>query len=401
MDLKPLFDFYKAILTMSSLSVDDEGYIYVTLAGTKKPCMLEGKRLLMPYKSRFKEFDATQHRFFHPMSESLVKGESEVLEKIRNTFLIKANYVIGRIGAALLQLLSTPSLHASLDINQAALLESIKDNFEDSAVKWSENVVLKMNRDKIPKFVDMRLKKQGIYKGKKVSRLGVVYFPLYESMSNPDSGVNLQVREVKLYKQLMEFMFDMSEQAYCRPSETDTAPYLYVFIKSAIAISEVINNLLDTFKNFICENDKDYDECYIKLDGLDLVESLSSMSLVLRHIPLQMGNDGRIEYTGEVPSAAAAQPVATPNVNTPMPPNASLPGVLPPAPPVMPATQARSPWDTISAMAPTQVPGMPQQQFNPMNITPSWMQPNVAPNFGVSNSVFNNGFNPIPNIPRF
>lgn len=385
---------------MSSMVVDDEGFIYVTLAGNKKPCMLEGKRLLMPYKSRFKEFDATQHRFFHPMSESLVKGESEVLEKIRSVFLIKINYVIGRIGAGLLQLLGTPALHSGLDLTQAVLLESIKDNFDGSAVKWSENVVLKMNKDKVPKFVDMRLRKHGMYKGKKVSRLGVVYFPFYESLNNPDSGINLQVREVTLYKQLMEFMFDMSEQAYCRPAETDTAPYLYVFIKSAIAIAEVANTLLETFKNHICKDDEDFNECYIKLDGLDLVESLSSMSLVLRHIPLQMGNDGRIEYTG---GSAAVEPAPVP-VTAPPSPYPSVPGMPPPIPNVMPPAvapmhQSRSPWDTLNAMAPAHVPGLPMaQQFNPMSVTPSWMQPNVAPTFGVSNNPM---FPTLPTIPRF
>lgn len=394
--LKPLYDFYTSILGLCSMTVD-EGFVSVTLAGATKPCTIDGKRLLMPYKNRFKEFDPDLHRFFHPMSESLSRGESEVLEKIRTNFMIKANYVTGRIGAGLLHILSTPSEHSKLDIDQAELLEQIKDNFEGSTVKWSENVVLRMTKNKVPNFIDMRLIKLGMYQGKRYPRLGVVYFPLFETINNTEANHGLQVREIKLYKQLLSFMFDMSPQAYCRPSNTDTAPFLYAFIKSAVAVAETLNTLLERYKDWIVSDEKDYEECLFNLDGLDQVENLTGFSQYMRLLPLQMGNDGRIEYDptrtdGDVGTVAqhTQQPLTPtgqhqvnqqPNQVTNNSVLAGMPNVN-----IVPSQQMAppSPWDSIPSMQNNQTPMMGMmQQRNILSERPSWMTPNTAPSFGM------------------
>lgn len=385
--LKPLYEFYKAVLSLSSMTVDDDGYVSVALAGAQNPCMIDGHRLLMPYDKTLKEFDPKQHRIFHPLLESLTRGESEVLEKMRTTFVVKANYVFSIIGAGLLNILSSPELHAKMSPDQATLLENIKDNFEGSTVKWAEGVVTRFNKNKSPPFIDMRLKKLGVYKGKKYPRLGVVFFPFYESMVNrTHDEINLQVREVKLYKQLTEYMFDMTDKEICnRPTDSDIAPFLVAYVKSAIAVAEHLNHVMDLFKDFLFSSEDDYKNHYFHIENLDIIDNLSMLTPLIRLIPAQIGNDGRVEKSEETAAAPVDKPAISP---APKPASNSVPPWedkpnIPPVP--------MAPPPPVSAWGAMVVPAMPTMnpmmgrpitpQDAAMMTTPGWATANTMPAF--------------------
>lgn len=425
--IKPLLDFYKGILSFSSMQVNDLGYIECVLMDNSTMCTIDGKSLIFPIDERLRRYDLEKELIFHPMTESIVRGESEIQEKLRESFLSKANISIYFLFLKLLEIAKDPARHVTLDPDQAEMLAIVKNVDQkcyDNFMSLGLNVLKGRMVDY--RFVDMRLKRSGRYKDKQVDKLGVVFFPFYEKMQQKDVA-KLRVRDVEVIKSLYNYVFNMKdEDAYNRPCHgTATPPYLTSYLYAGAALATPINDAYDRFKSTFTGEEQSMIASYtFDLEWYDQLTNIEALLPLVPRISGGQSNLGRIEE--KVPAVSKAQPATIPPVvnQQPQQPVELIPGVKMPPPvsvpqlntgfnplsvaagvttPAIPPTlnqQGQTRQSALSAslrasgIAPTSsVVGNPLLQHQMTHVqevrrTPSWAAPNVSLDVRVRDNTF-------------
>lgn len=341
-----LLELYKAILKTANLVTTEDGYVSMQLGDDTRPALIKGKQMVLPTDAHQNNPDKSKIILFHPLSENILRGESDILEKFRSLLNIRMNSIFGLLSADLLNIAASPSLHSTLTPDQTEFLSVVK-NADEKTLTVLGHLMEKMPANQTQKsFVSIYLKKGGLLHGKKHARLGVVNFPLYDELVKSKTecyGVKMRVKDRETLMQLMEYMIpniDVTE-AYNRASDSTVAPCLDALMKSILAIAAPFNDLLDLFKNKI----EDAESLVTDSSWVETFENLEVMIPEIRRVPMQAGNEG---------SNLVASPVAPlPSANT----FNQLPLVVMP-PPVNPYHAPSVP----SWQQPNQFQQPPQQQ---------------------------------------
>lgn len=311
-----LIELYTSILKFSGLEADDEGYISTSLDDRKDPTLIEGARLVLPSPNHLKGYNPKEKIIFHPLTENILRGESEVIKKLKHTINIKLNFSIGIVAQSLLNLVASPDQHKLLSPQQADLLTSITEADEKSVVNFINIMVkgVKAHADRL--FVNIYLKQGGKYHGKKHARVGIVGFPFYQNLLD-DKVEGIRVKDKATYKELFEFIFpDIDEaEAYNFASNSQVAPNLESLLRTAAKIASRINDIIDTYKDFI----DDADKLTFEANWLEDFSNLEDWLPEVRKIPLHHGNEGSVSAIEEsepvqMPVAMQAQALQQPQM---------------------------------------------------------------------------------------
>lgn len=352
-----LIDTYKSILRFASLEADDDGFVYATIGDRKEPALVNGKRLVLPFTQHLRNPDEKQ--IFHPLSENIMRGESEIIEKLKENINIKLNYTFGIIAQSLLLLATSPELHEQLDPDQTDALIALKDADPNTTKNFVKLMVAGMKKQPTRLFTNIYLKKGGSVRNKRYSRAGIVVFPTYNMLLKNDAeifGTKLRVKDKDALKQLFQFVFpgiDVEEN-YNYGSDSTIAPYLDCLLKTAANLAGRFNDILDTYKNYI----EDADKLVFDSDWVPMFDNLEILVPEIRHIPMQSGNEGRDRVAESEPEQQSL--------------------VVPPVPSQLPPTMQQPMQQPVMAMPyqqPGYMPGMYPAQ--PMMSMPQQPKPEV------------------------
>lgn len=314
-----LNNLYRSILRYAGLDADDEGFISTVLDDRREPALLDGARLVLPLPQHLRAVNPKEKIIFHPLSENILRGESEVLVKLREVINIRLNFTFGIIGQSLLQLVASPEEHHKLDPDQSELLIAVK-NVDETTIKNFIAVMIEGVRQNANRlFMNIFLKRGGTIDTKRYSRVGVVTFGLYEELmkdGNEVYGVKLRVKDKETFKQLYNFIFPNVSvpMFYSRGSDSDVAPFLDALMKSSMAVACRFNDILEQFEDFIDEGDS----MVFDSEWVSDFENLSTLIPEIRRVPVQAGNEGSapaseastvVRPTLPLPSQQPQQPV--------------------------------------------------------------------------------------------
>jgi hypothetical protein len=325
-----LLDVYKSLLSTAGMSADPDGFISIQLAGTeKKPFLVKGKRLVLPTDTQLRNPDFTNRVVFHPLSESILRGESEVVTAFRETLVKRLNFIIGYVAINLLDLAVSTAVHSKLAPEQTEFLAKVKDTDEKTIHCLQKITEAMMIGDNSRAFVHLRVQKNGTIGTVKHRRVGIAYFPFYEEVKkipapkeiNEIYGIKLRKNDRETFKVLMEYMISGIENSssWMFASNSEIAPTLDSLMKTLIAIGDPINTVVDLFKNYI----EGSDDLYFNGEWEESFSDLNAMHTQIRMIPMQPGNEGRIQPDGnnvisvntavpQVPMTQSASVVAKP-----------------------------------------------------------------------------------------
>lgn len=303
-----LLEIYRSMLRYAGLEADANGYISTAVAEERKdPTIVDGARLVLPTRNQLQKFDPKEKIIFHPLLENIIHGESSVTKKLTDCINIRLNYTIGHVAQSLLNLLASPEFHSKLTPDQAELLTSVKDVDEKSVSNFMAIILhgLKTKPDRL--FSHIYLKRRG-HKGKEVfSRLAVVSFPFYENIANE----KIRQKDKQAYKELFEFMFPTIKEpdSYNYGSNSRIAPCADALMMSSVGIASALNDMLETYKEFII----DYSD-HLKFDDywLDYFGNLEELRNEIRKIPLHVGMNGGHTPASEVPVETVTTPLSQP-----------------------------------------------------------------------------------------
>lgn len=393
--MKNINDVYKSVLDTAGLKSDEDGFISVQLAKTeKKPALIKGKRLVLPTDSQLRMADFSNRVVFHPLSESILRGESEVLTYFRETFIKRLNFIVGYSAISLLDLAVSTAEHPRLTPEQTAFLVKVREADEETVRRIQKITEAMMLGDSSRAFVHMRVQKNGTVKNKMHRRVGLVYFPFYEEIKkvpapkepNEIYGVKLRKADRETFIALMEYIFPRIGQSdeWMFPSDSEIAPSFEALMKSIIAVGDPVNTMMDLFKDYISGSE----DLYINGEWEEDCKDLNALLPQIRMIPMQPGNEGRSAPQGQNIISVSGTPVtAGPGQMVPTQPvadNTEKPAVKRPVgglasmelsdigtsneAPVIPVTRPTQPL-------PQQAPYQPQMQYAP----PVYQQPVQQP----------------------
>ena len=380
-----LLEVYKSILRFSGLEADTDGFVSTVLGDKREPALVNGKRLVLPTDNHLRGNDG-QKMVFHPLSENILRGESEVITKLTEVINIRLNFTFGIVAQSLLNLVDSPDLHKRLNSSQLALLIAIKEVDNTTLTNFISVMLAGIKSQPTKVFTNIFLNRGGSLNEKRYSRVGVVSFPMWKELQNNAEtlfGVKIRVKDRETFKQLYKFVFPslVTGTEYSRGSDSNTAPFLAVLMNSAMGLASCLNDLLVNYREFI----EDADKLMFDGDWTEAFENLEEMVPAIRRIPVQAGNEGR-HKVGEVVSDKPVNKVVKPELPAqpvwmPQQPQPAAPPQQPPAAPQGPVKTSGG-LDFNSLMAsnpalagmPSPMPGQMPYMVQQPNI-PRWAMP--------------------------
>lgn len=390
-----IIELYKVLLANAGMKADDEGFISANLTDTMKdPILIDDKRMVLPTANQLATPNMGNRVMFHPLHESLIRGESEVMAETRRMAGARLNIAFTYIGLCLLQLATSPAEHANLTPDQTIFLDNLKDIDEgimDVYAKLMQNMAVGEDGHS---FLRIFIKRGGKIGGKAVQRLAVVTFPFYEELINrPEPGKNNMIWGVRVKKaerealiKLVEYMvpFIAIPEHYNRGSDSTVAPTVDAFMQAIGGLGTQINDMLDLFGEGIIQ---DSETMRYPMDWVETFRDLRKIQAKINMIPAQPGNEGSLPNTGrkqiEIPEVSVTVkeplPWEGPNEFTTNQTNLGLKHQEPPAPAPEPAKGLFiRPADVPTAVAPAPAPvviNRPVQAIAPV----SQYRPAAAP----------------------
>jgi hypothetical protein len=389
-----LNEIYRSILLFSGLEADDKGYISSVLDGKKSPAFIDGRHMVLPLDSQLRNFNQDERIIFHPLSEGILRGESEVLAKLKNVINVKLNFTIGILASNLLELISSPEFHKRFTPEQAELLTSVNEADSKTSANFTSLMVQGVKNGADRTFVNIYLKRGGTHKQKRYARVGVVSFQMYEQLI-ADKIDKIRVKDKETFKQLFEFMFPniQDTEEYNFGSESNIAPYLECLLRTAANVASRLNDLLVLYGEFM----EDYESFMFDSDWMEHFTNIDALQSEIRKVPVQFGNEGEIIMLTETAPVAqqTMQQVQPVNTVMPMPMQTPMMNMQPPAAPEIRKTKGGIDFQSLVNASPrlqaapnalhNQLNQNMRPQFAHQQPPPSWagtMQTNMTPPIG-------------------
>lgn len=318
-----LLEVYRAILRFSGLVADDNGYISVNLTDKLTPAIVNGCRLVLPTDERLHNSSGEEQTVFHPLTENIRLGESDVIKYLKQCINVRLNLTTGHIVQSLLTLVASPNLHSNLSPEQAGLLAAVRDSDEKAALNLVNIMVSNASTHSDRLFTNIYLKRGAVYKGTKYSRVGIVGFPFYADLlaDKVDPKIKLRVKDKAIYKDIFEYVFtDIADaEGYNYGSNSITAPFLEALLRSAAIMATRFNDLLALYSDYI----DDYQKYHFDCSWIDALDNVESLMREINSTPPQAGNEGSLPEQLQQPARPAyLNQVQQPQyqVNPPPPP---------------------------------------------------------------------------------
>lgn len=376
-----ILELYKHILDFASMECDDEGYVFRRYKKELDPALDDGKRVVLPTPTHLKNPD--NKLIFHPLSENILRGESECVRLLRRAINSRLNVSCFVIVKGLLMLAASPELHGQLNPDQTELMIKLKSVDKNTVLNFVNIGVKGMVKNADRHFVNIYLKRGGSIEGKRFSKVGICNFHFYNELQKPSPDnalydVKVRAKDREMYKAVFDYIFPRigEEAGYNYGSDCHVAPYLDALLKTALNIVSVFNDIVAMYGKFI-----DQDEMSVyNSEWVDEFDNLEKWLPAIRKIPMQSSgaNTEHLNQENQRPQ----------NVPMPQPPQAMMPGLMPgvqPPPPVRHTERGLDFNSLVSASPqlmqntgfqfPMMAPGMNPMQMNPNARTPSWAMP--------------------------
>lgn len=230
-----LLDSYETLLTTLDIRIEEDGGLTHDITDT--PIILEKKRLCFPSKEILKNLDGKQTIAFHPLSENVYANMSQVLVQLRYMISAKLHRIISGLGYVLAHTTVDQASHAELSDNQMEIIAPLADADAAFLSKYVDLVEsLQVQGD--PRLVSLYVKRGGILKDKKYTRMVGVSFPLIEHIMTTDdpviNGIKFRKKDLPTLRALFDIIIPEAAtlDKYSVGSNSTVAPYLMALLKA-------------------------------------------------------------------------------------------------------------------------------------------------------------------------
>lgn len=291
----PLLEHYRNLLLSVSIYVDENGLCYSKKNGTdiQIPTVIENRRLTLPTQSFLSKPDFDKLIAFHPFSESIVRGESEMIAWLKDRMTIRLGALIGIMVSYFAELAANGDLQKKLTTDQLSTIQTFGDA-DDKTVDAMASIVEAVVRGK-GQWVHLYLRHSGKNGDKQAKRFCKVTFPVYKELQgegNKICGVTLRVKDRKFLKAVLEYIFDKigTEDGYSYGSNSETAPYYHALINAYAKVGVPMSSRIYLFRKHM----EKIAHSRIHTDGwLDTYEDAVAGAKFVANMPFNIGSGGQ------------------------------------------------------------------------------------------------------------
>lgn len=300
-----LRSFYSQTLESLDCYPNDEGMLTLKYGDAESPCMVGEKRLVMPTDQYLKAGDWTSVVPFHPLSEHLLRGESDVIHTLVNLVEFRSRAVLTTLMAKLMSIAADEQYHKNLKPRQADLLKAVP-KANNKTIKALDKLI----RRSFSEFLKVYLKRDGTWHGKEYRRVAVVHSPVYDELINNEgthvAGVDLGSKAARhAIAELMEFILPelANTDTYSFGSAASVAPYFHSLMGAYGNLMTRLNEVIKKYKPHLTEADAMTTDLHY-LEDLDRIDQWKEV------IPPLPGNQGAAAKGEEESSPNPAQYVS-------------------------------------------------------------------------------------------
>lgn len=206
-----IIDYYKTLLELGWMVADEDGNVSVQLGDQLMPATINGMRVILPTREQMKNKDWKTRVGFHPLRESFNLGISDMVASLRDQFVQRLNASIAYLMKELIAIAYDQDNQKNLTTEQAQVLNALT-KCDHTLVKDFESLQKNTkSRNNADMFINLFIRRGGVVKGVTYGRAGLVTFPIYEALKNPDkepiNGVKITNKNREMLIKLYEFIF--------------------------------------------------------------------------------------------------------------------------------------------------------------------------------------------------
>lgn len=293
-----LMTLYTNLLAVGWLYPDEHGQISAKIANIDMPAMLGDKRLVLPTREQMKNKDWSKRVPFHPLSEQLNLGVSDVLAEFRKQVESRLNTSIGFLIKNLIRIAVDVEGQKNLTSEQGQVLNILSKAKVRTQEKYDE-LEKKMRAAGVTNgFLNLFIRRGGMIGGQGFTRAGIATFPLYNELCEGNktiNGVTFGKDDHAMFKELHEFIFPTlltDKEWYNVGVNQRTAPTVEAFVRLTIRL---ISDLMETARpymdimpgsNIILNFPQELG------DWISLFDDADEFERARRAVPPQDGNEG-------------------------------------------------------------------------------------------------------------
>ena len=307
---RAILSFYTELLGSLNITPANppDGALSFSLGGTDPVPLLigrvpsdpnSGKQLVLPTEHNLGKVADGTFVYFHPLSENVARGDSDVINWLKNAMTLAINAAVSEIGTTLINVGANPDLALKLTGEQVEIAcqlsggESIKDKL---AVKLRKLLVASSDNANVS-LVSIYLKRDAKqYGSEKVwQRAAKVSFPLISEINKKHiqgdtniMGIDFAKYEVKILCNLFNILFpDNTETDYYSVFDNPiNSPSFVVLVNAFAKIAARLAKVRRTFANHMIENGS-------KINA-DWLPTVSDIPRFVGVIPNLEGNQGSV-----------------------------------------------------------------------------------------------------------
>tara|TARA_B100000700_G_scaffold154615_2_gene171614 strand:- start:14728 stop:16116 length:1389 start_codon:yes stop_codon:yes gene_type:complete len=260
------------------------------------PVRCASKRLFLPTKKVLKDSNWDERVAFHPLSENLLRGESDVINTLVRLVRFRIGTTISILMSTLMDIAADPEKQADLTARQQKYLQLV-GKVDKKAAKAVVQLVNNANERLISAFIH----RGGGANDIKHRRVAQASFPIWDELhgqgskiksSNPSKYGDVECGSAKNKKAiaaLFEYLIpDPDDKVeWSAGSDNDVAPYFDSLMRLYAGLSDHLNSYIHLFRKYLPHAK------WLRVD-LDWTDDLENLDKWKNKIPSLPGNIGAL-----------------------------------------------------------------------------------------------------------
>lgn len=298
-----ILDFYENLLKGVCVEDTNGTGLLSAVTGPDKvqPVTIGGKRLVLPTKAILREGKKDDQIVFHPTSENVTRGESDVIKSLRDFIQWRLYSVITMLAEELGRVAASPSEHKKLGPKASKYLQELSD-FDEKTYNALHSLLQRCDiKDPDRRIVTISLRQGSKTKNDGTLRSANVSFPIFEDLKNTENlevfGMKMpskkaKARILKLFEVILGNDEERDLNEYSYGTRDQSAPYLHALLTSFKRLAEKLNEVTETHAKLLGE-----ENTAALIINVSWAEGLDEFAKYRNQIPAQSGNEGAIRVT--------------------------------------------------------------------------------------------------------
>ncbi len=309
--IQKLTSFYDSLLAAVGCTIDENTReVFLSYNGEDTPVYVNKKRLISINNKIVRNGLESNQVAFHPLSESVTAGMSEVHQWLLQAINVKLNTYVSMAAIRIASIASIPKLQSQLKPKEISIFKNLTE-VDEKLVESVETIANLVDiTDKTKVLVHVRCKKSGTLGGKTYGRVTYVTFPIIDELDNALAsgtvfGKSIRKKDIRAMQTIFrEIILNNRTDVldFSSGNTTTNAPYLSSMLCSFYNVLTRLNSLQRAIGDLM------------KITGLrcdiSWYPESSSFSELQKAVPQLDGNVGTIAGAQDKPKTTITKQIS-------------------------------------------------------------------------------------------